>query len=851
MPQPQPDFATLFTHLKGHPPYPWQTQLFHDLMSDSGIPSDTITAPTGAGKTSLMAVWLCAFALQAASHAQPRIPRRLVWVVNRRVVVDQATAEAEHLADQLNSNPFFKATLGTLSALSADEDLLAVSTLRGQKADNRAWRRNPARPAIIIGTVDMIGSRLLFRGYGDGKSSRPHHAGLLGQDAFIIIDEAHLSPAFVTLLPQLRQFHKTRLKPWNYLFLTATSRGAQRYPVNFNADCEHDGFNARFNAVKRLHLTELPDSKSLRARLLDLALTSEARRVIIFTRKPKDVLDIARDLRRKTNDPVLTITGTHRGYERDQLMQEDRMKALLATTEPATKHILVATSAAEVGMDASSSLLISTLDTADHLIQRFGRLNRFGESPNAEAHILFTPLKDAKKEAHLHQSLAYLRSLNGDASPARILAAGPIPIPPPAATAALHPGHIERWTQTTSIGPAIPQVDPFLHGDEQDAPRTTLVWREDVSLFLSSDLTKDQIEQSLSAHRILAHEKLEAPTSDILDYLKALAGKFPDRECILIAPDGSASTPISLSLALDERGARAFNYATVLLPPDLCFLVEGMLDNTLAEPCRQPDVADISRYAPDGRPRYRYHVRTIGDVVSTRLLGEMPPAQFTPVEINFDDFNTLAEFRFKINPDKSNGQLDDPDSDDDSIVDTLLYIREPKPDEKDQRYRELLDDHLGRVATKARDLAIALGLCDLADIFHAAGLYHDRGKSARIWRSAMRIPKGAPDLAKTSRLNNSRALGGYRHELGSLIDASLLDDLIQHLIATHHGYARPHFPIKARDPDRDTASAAASGLNPGRFARLQAHYGPYELAWLESIFRAADWMISEEKPDNA
>jgi CRISPR-associated endonuclease/helicase Cas3 len=59
---------------------------------------------------------------------------------------------------------------------------LPISTSRGQFIDNREWLHDPSKPAIIVGTVDMIGSRLLFSGYGVSQKMRPMHAGLLGVD---------------------------------------------------------------------------------------------------------------------------------------------------------------------------------------------------------------------------------------------------------------------------------------------------------------------------------------------------------------------------------------------------------------------------------------------------------------------------------------------------------------------------------------------------------------------------------------------------------------------------------------------------------------------------------------------
>src|SRR5260370_41058853 len=107
---------------------------------------------------------------------------------------------------------------------------LAISTLRGQFADNAEWRADPARAAIVIGTVDMIGSRLLFSGYGCGFKTRPLHAGFLGQDVLLVHDEAHLEPAFQTLLTAIQQGQhdgeRTGPLPWRELHvmeLSATS----------------------------------------------------------------------------------------------------------------------------------------------------------------------------------------------------------------------------------------------------------------------------------------------------------------------------------------------------------------------------------------------------------------------------------------------------------------------------------------------------------------------------------------------------------------------------------------------------------------------------------------------------
>src|SRR5205814_1690029 len=147
-----------------------------------------------------MAIWLIARAHGA------KLPRRLVYIVDRRAVVDQATEEAEKLREALEGRAAHFDELDEVTWARATEiavDLkqrlelagkrqLSISTLRGAHADNREWLDDPASPAIIIGTVDMIGSRLLFEGYGVTRKMRPYQAGLLGIDALILLDEAHL-----------------------------------------------------------------------------------------------------------------------------------------------------------------------------------------------------------------------------------------------------------------------------------------------------------------------------------------------------------------------------------------------------------------------------------------------------------------------------------------------------------------------------------------------------------------------------------------------------------------------------------------------------------------------------------
>jgi CRISPR-associated endonuclease/helicase Cas3 len=147
--------------------------LYAEHLALGTLPA-AVDIPTGLGKTFVMAIWY--LALKAGAH----LPRRLAYVVDRRAVVDQATT----VADEIKTK--------------SGDTKLRVSTLRGQHVDNREWLEDPTVAAIIVGAVDMIGSRILFSGYGVSREMRSYHAGILGSDTLVVIDESHFVPPLKT-----------------------------------------------------------------------------------------------------------------------------------------------------------------------------------------------------------------------------------------------------------------------------------------------------------------------------------------------------------------------------------------------------------------------------------------------------------------------------------------------------------------------------------------------------------------------------------------------------------------------------------------------------------------------------
>ncbi len=827
-------FRDCHRELTGHDsPFRWQEDLF--LRFCSGEIPGTVDLPTGSGKTSVMTVWLLALGFQArTSPDKVTVPRRIVWVVNRRVVVDQATGEAEALVSHLTAASGQLATLcRDLSALSLSAEAngppVAVSTLRGELADNREWSSDPSRPAIVVGTVDMVGSRLLFSGYGDSRRRRSLHAGLLGQDALIVNDESHLTPAFADLLVQV-QAAAGGERPLRTMLLSATVCGSASgvFPENLEDDLTNKTFRDRYRAIKRLHLVKSEDpTGEIRKQAL-----KPAGRKIVFVRSPKEAQKIASDIEGEhAGIRVPRITGLQRGRERDMLLKDPVVERFLskARSTGSDPCWLVATSAGEVGIDLSADRLITDLETADHLLQRFGRLNRFAET-EGDAYVVYSPAQaggDKGDAPRLRATLKHLESLNS-VSPEALRRA-----PPPAEAwsreprrAPLHPWHIDVWSMT-SLGlrdwPSRPAVEHWLHGDdgENAPPETYVAWREDVEDLARPGISQSDLEEVFECYPVLAHERLRQYTDELWKALRR--PDFLDRSAILLSADGEARAG-RLEELLEE--SRSLRFGTLLLPPGVGYLDEhGMVD--WAKSTRGMPESDLARYDVSA--------------TDTRTRVKVAPEEAEP------DTGLRRRCSIEI-----------PAEDEDQAGPRWVYFAGKPAGERARTAPVLLEEHQERLGQVAADLARRLELGErTARVFEWAGRWHDAGKNRQVWQRAAGNSTGAPALAKSERLAG-RKLDGYRHELGSLLDAeshlpaefgSEERDLALHLIASHHGWARPHFPERAFDKEAYRRSATAALECARRFGRLQRRFGAWGLAYLEAVFRSADAIASAGAPE--
>ena len=199
-----------------------------------------------------------------------------------------------------------------------------------------------------------------------------------------------------------------------------------------------------------------------------------------------------------------------------------------------------------------------------------------------------------------------------------------------------------------------------------------------------------------------------------------------------------------------------------------------------------------------------------------------------------------------------------------------------------------LHNHLTDVGERARAQADGLGMSnDVVRSVELAGRFHDLGKAEVRFQTMLHL--GNRFRAEVGRMDASRALAksaphdrstarivarrsgwpqGMRHEAVSLALVQSAPDelfagadrsLVEHLVASHHGLARPFFPplidyapTEAEvvfDGHRFTAKlrSEVAGLDHAAiFEQACERYGTWGVALLEALVRLSDISISEE-----
>lgn len=839
--------------------------------------------PTGLGKTSVMAIWLVARAIGAP------VPRRLVYIVDRRAVVDQATVVAEQLRAWVDAEPGVRQALGLVAPLP-------ISTLRGQYADNRQWLADPSAPAIVLGTVDMVGSRLLFGGYGVSRKMRPYHAGLLGADTLLVLDEAHLVPPFERLLDQIASSSDAQgrtlaatdeegcavVPPLRLLALSATGRqrAAKETFALDDDDRSHPVVRQRLHAPKRIRVFDAVEAKELPDELARHAwdLCAQGRkpgRVIVFINSREHAQKVLQALRKLAGKSVAVETelfvGGRRVHERQQAARRLAELGFLAgTAAPAgCPAFLVATAAGEVGVDLDADHAVCDLVAWERMVQRLGRVNRRG---SGDASVIVVPAhsEDAALQARRLAELDALRLMPItedralDGSPAALSAlkafAGAAAVIERASTPApLHPplmrALVDAWAMTSLEQHAgRPEVGPWLRGwpEEPEPPQVCVIWRAHLPVDDAGCVFAGRsMELFLDAAGPHLSERLEVELWQVQEWLSMRAKSLPDKKPSSQGVD-EADLPLWAGdlvavLVNDADGrARALKGADIVAASKR--ELEGWLRGTTVwVQCR------FGGLSAEGLLDDGSDVPAL-DVTQVDAQEHARPVPFKVCRVDAlnvpepdKGWRNEAGLALKRTDEGVVAWL---------VISSLLSQQAESEEGRSSAQRaQWLSEHQAWAEQAARTLAQSLQLPPIyVEMLAAAARVHDEGKQADRWQRAFHAPDGGrPPYAKTVGRPDVALLDGYRHEFGSLPYAEAdphvqafpreLRELCLHLVAAHHGAARPVIRTDgaAEPPTRAVSRAREVAL---RYASLSERWGPWGLAWWESLLRAADQQAS-------
>ena len=334
----------------------------------------------------------------------------------------------------------------------ATAEQVSVVVLMGGE-DAGEWDLSPEKPAIVIGTQDMLLSRALNRGYGMSRYRWPMHFGLLNNDCLWVLDEIQLMGVGLATSAQLQAFRQafapcgpvktiwmsaTLLPRWletaDYRESVPNLHRLQLTDGDYNAPGLRDRWHGEKTVEKagasanEIHaLAALVKDKHAPGSLTLVVVNRVDRSRDLFEELER-LYQRGRPRGRGTKVTPEPETGGPRPdlkliHSRYRSIERQAWMSWLKSPVPSEGRIVISTQIVEAGVDISAKALWTELAPWPSMVQRFGRCNRRGEFTSDDpAHIYWidVPAKDDKASApytkeELDASRKHLRKL-GDAS---------------------------------------------------------------------------------------------------------------------------------------------------------------------------------------------------------------------------------------------------------------------------------------------------------------------------------------------------------------------------------------------------------------------------------------------------
>ena len=424
-------FSGLFRKVypKRQAPFPYQQRLAEESEF-----KQVLAVPTGMGKTdAAIGAWAYRRFFHPDESVRRKTPLRLLFTLPMRTLTRQVYGVAGHWVQSIQA-------LATESFAPEEAAKLNVHLLLGGEVDND-WERRPERPKVIIGTQDMVLSRMLNRAYGESRYRWPMSFGLVNNDTMIVLDETQLIGVGTSTAAQLQGFRDalSTYGPTRTLWMSATLEESELDTVDHRRpeggfsterlnkdDLQCEFIRKRLTASKPVsaldlrldHETDKSYAKELARRILEEHRPGTLTLGILNTvARAQAVFNELEKLKGKdeSGPELLLIHGRFREGDRKEIDSK-----LFDGSDESADRIVIATQAVEAGVDISATTLFTELAIWPSLVQRFGRCNRRGECDekgNADARVFWIDLAtvDAKGKPTPKYALPYAPALLDDA----------------------------------------------------------------------------------------------------------------------------------------------------------------------------------------------------------------------------------------------------------------------------------------------------------------------------------------------------------------------------------------------------------------------------------------------------
>lgn len=423
-------FTDFFRRALGDPkgePHPHQRHL-----AEHGLPT-VLSAPTGTGKTESAVL---GHLFRRHEHPDEEVrtstPRWLVLALPTRGLVEQTVARVRVWVERLGLT-----------------ELVEVHTVMGGEGWNdRAWRTAPAHDAVFIGTVDMLMSRALNRGFADTRWNWPISFGLFNNGVQWVFDEIQLMELAAVNARQLQAFRDSfgTVLPTRSMWMSATLdeqllRTVDAPDIESHVDALALGdptpeMRRRISAPKRITELTVNDAAKrhveVATAVLDLHRAASDRLGRgVLTLAVVNTVTRAQELYREisSQDPGLDCVLLHRRFRPvERRLHAER--ALSPVPADGRGRVVVSTQVLEAGIDLDAAVVVTELAPWSSLVQRAGRCNRRGDLDEATfAWIDLTEKLALPYDlADLEPAREALRALEGQVvTPETLPSAGPPP----------------------------------------------------------------------------------------------------------------------------------------------------------------------------------------------------------------------------------------------------------------------------------------------------------------------------------------------------------------------------------------------------------------------------------------